>query len=132
MKSGIITATAIIVVLGTTIVSCKKEQIAKCRKAQLTAVEAKNGGDDDEDPVIRGKVQKKNTFVVISNAYVETMAYGTNIRAGSVYTDSLGNFKQKVPAGAYYFKVTIAGSSTPSVTDTIHVNKDIDVTISLD
>lgn len=132
MKRGIMSATAVIVVLGAITTSCKKDQYANNRKAELTVVHAKDGGDDDEDPVIRGKVKKKANSQVIANAQVETMTYGTNVRVGSVYTDSLGDFAQQVTSGIYYFKVTPPGFSTPYVTDTVHVTKDIQVTIEVD
>jgi hypothetical protein len=60
------------------------------------------------------------------------MVYGTNVRAASVYTNSLGEFDEQVPAGIYYFKVTVPGISTPYVTDTVHVSKDMEVTIYVD
>lgn len=113
-------------------VSCNKETCAKYRKANVQTVPVKDGGgDDDEDPVIRGKVKKSNNSVVV-NASVETMTYGTNASVGTVYTDSLGEFQQKVDAGIYYFKVIAPGETIPYVTDTVHVNKDVQVTITVD
>ena len=91
----------------------------------------KDGGEDDEDPIIQGKVKKHN-FDPVDDAFVETMTAGTNVRVGSVYTNDLGEFVQQVVAGIYYFKVTVPGESTPYVTDTIHVTKDREVTIFVD
>lgn len=130
-NSGTIAALFILIGLGVITVSCEKEKTAP-RKAELTIEYAKDGGDDDEDPVIRGKVKKKNSVVVISGATVEILTYGTNIKIGEEYTDSLGNFEDQVPAGIYYFKVTIPGNSIPIVTDSVHVSKDVQVTIEVD
>jgi hypothetical protein len=116
--------------MGAITISCKKEQPAQRLKAQMTTAQAKDGGDDDEDPVIRGKVKKNN--LALFGAEVETVTYGTNVRIGSVYTDSLGEFAQHVSKGTYYFKVTVPGFSTPYVTDTVSVTKDTEVNISVD
>lgn len=129
-KNGTIAALMILFALGAITVSCNKEQTAKCRKATITAVE-KDGGDDDEDPVIRGRVKKTNNSVIV-NATVETVMYGTNASQGTVYTDSLGEFQQKVKAGIYYFKVLVPGETIPYVTDTVHVNKDVEITITVE
>lgn len=122
---------AILVGMGAITVSCKKEQCTKYRKAGLTVVQTKDGGDDDEDPVIRGKVKKHN-LTPVNGAYVETMAYGTNARIGGVYSDSLGDFVQTVSKGTYYFVVSVPHQSTPFVTDTLHVEEDSEVTIFVD
>lgn len=131
MKSNmfLVASLLILVGMGAITVSCKKEQVAKYRKAEMCVSEtnAKDGGDD-EDPIIRGKV-KKHSFEPVDSAFVETITYGTNIRVGADYTDELGDFVQLVEKGIYYFKVTIPGESTPYVTDTIHVNEDVEVTI---
>lgn len=131
-KNRMMVASVVILIgMGAIIVSCKKEQGAKYRKAQLTTTQAKDGGDDDEDPVIRGKV-KKHSLAVVGGALVQTMTYGTNVQVGTVYTDSLGEFEQQVASGIYYFKVTVPGNSVPFATDTVHVSKDIEVTIFVD
>ena len=129
-KRGTIAALAILMG-GAITVSCKKEQCAKYRKAKITTIQAKDGGDDDEDPVIRGKV-KKHSLSPVDSAYVETITYGSNVSIGAEYTDNLGRFDQKADSGIYYFRVTVPGISTPYVTDTVHVNKDIEVTIFVD
>ncbi len=128
-RNKTIAALTLLIALGAITVSCKKEQCVKHQKAQLTTVQVKDGGDDDEDPVIRGKV-KKNSLEVDS-AYVETMTYLTNLRVGAVYTDENGDFEQRVEKGVYYFKVTLPGYSTPYITDTVHVNNDIQVNITI-
>ena len=118
-----------IVTVGTILVSCKKEQPTQNRKATVTSEQAKDTGDDDEDPVIRGRVKKNS--VAVNNATVVTMTYGTNVAVGSVNTDSLGQFQQQVPKGTYYFKVTPYGSTTAQVTDTVRVYSDTNVDITI-
>lgn len=121
----------ILVGMGAITVSCRKEK-AGCRKAELITEDAGGKTGGDEDPIIRVRVKKKNTFVPIDSAYVETRTYGTNALANSGYTNALGEDDQQVPAGIYYFKVTLPGTSTPFATDTVHVSKDIQATILVD
>ncbi len=123
----------ILVGMGAITVSCKKEENTKFRKAKITSCDLNNkdGGEDDDDPIIRGRVKKRNNLVVY-NAHVETMTYLSNVKVGDQYTDSLGEFQQTVTIGKYYFKVTVPGVSTPYVTDTIHVNADRNVNIIVD
>lgn len=132
-NSGIVAALAMVLGIGGMTVSCEKEALKPVKEhtAKMTTEHAKLGGDDDEDPVIRGKV-KKNNFVAVDSAFVETMTYGTNVRVDSVYTDSIGQFQQKVAAGIYYFKVTVPGFSSPVITDTVHVYRDVQVEIIVD
>lgn len=120
----------ILVGMGAITVSCKKEQ-ANARKAGLIIENDREKTGDDEDPVIRIRTKKKNTFVPVGNVLVETMTYGTNTVANSGYTDSNGEDDQQVPEGIYYFRVTVSGSS-PVTTDTVHVSKDIQATILVD
>jgi|GEM_PF-2937056 len=120
----------ILVAMGAITVSCEKAKTTT-RKAALLVDNSceKTGGD--EDPIIRVRVKKKNTFVPIYNAFVETMSYVTGTGVNSGYTDSLGEYDKKVTAGIYYFKVTPAGGTT-SITDTVHVNNNVQVTILVD
>ena len=125
MKGGIITAMAIVLGIGGMTMSCEKEQIKPTKESKVKTPEtqAKDGGDDDDDPVIRGKIRKSNlTFV--DNASVETFEYGTDEKIGTTYTDELGDYGQKVTAGIYYLKVTNLNSNNYVFTDTVHVDKD--------
>lgn len=116
--------------IGVMAVSCEKEEITPVKGQKATTGFAKIG-DDDEDPVIRGKVKKSN-FTPVDSAHVETMVYGTNARLGSVYTNSLGEYTQKVTAGIYYLKVTNPNSGIPVYTDTMHVSSDREVNVIAD
>ena len=129
----LVASLVILIGMGAITVSCKKECNKKNRKAQIVTCEGvtRDGGGDDEDPIIQGKVKKQN-FTPVDTAFVETMAYGSNIRVGTDYTNNLGEFEQKVDAGIYYFRITPFGESTPFVTDTVHVADDIQVTIIID
>ena len=133
MKSGITSAMAIFVALGAITMSCEKEQLkpAKERKVKTTTEQTKDGGDDDDDPVIRGKVKKSNGLAV-NNASVETLTYGTNVSIGTTYTNTTGDYSQKVSAGIYYLKVTNPSSGIPVYTDTVHVNHDVTVNVTAD
>ena len=122
----------ILVGMGAITVSCEKEESTKFRKAKIVAHDSKEkGGEDDEDPIIRGKVRKHN-LTPIDSAYVETIGYSSNSKIGDAYTNTAGEFEQKVPIGIYYFRVTVPGNSTPFVTDTIHVHSDTNVDIFVD
>jgi hypothetical protein len=129
-NSGIFTALAMVLGIGVMAVSCEKEEITPVKGQKATTGFAKIG-DDDEDPVIRGKVKKSN-FTPVDSAHVETMVYGTNARLGSVYTNSLGEYTQKVTAGIYYLKVTNPNSGIPVYTDTMHVSSDREVNVIAD
>ena len=109
--------------------SCEKEQLkpTEC-KGKTTIEHTKDGGDDDDDPVIRGKVKNKNSLVVIPGAGVETCSYPAGITVATKVTDSLGDFEEQIPVGIYYFKITPVGGSTVT-TDTIRVNKDMNFTL---
>lgn len=119
----------ILVGMGAITVSCKKEQVIKSRKAQVEVVTLKDGGEDDDDPIIQGRVKKKHNFAPIDNAYVETIAYSSDNTIRTSYTDSDGAFEHQVPASIYYFRVTVPGESTPIITDTVHVSSNSSVTI---
>lgn len=127
MKRGIISALAMVIALGATTVSCEKEQLKPGKEQHHT----RHGGDDDEDPVIRGKVKKSN-FTPVNNAHVETMVYGTNAQYASTYTNELGEYQQKVSVGIYYLKVTNPNSGNPVYTDTMHVSSDREVNVIAD
>lgn len=126
-NSGIVAALGMLLTLGGTAASCKKIQSEPASKAQIITEHLKIGGDDDEDPVIRGKVKKSN-FSAVENASVETVTYGSNAIVDTAYTDSQGEFVQKTAAGIYYFRVTVPGGS-PENTDTIHLSTDRDIQI---
>jgi len=123
MKSGIITAMAIVLSIGGMTMSCEKEQLKPEEKVKTSNGQAKDGGDDDDDPVIRGKVKKSNGLAV-DNASVETFEYGSDDKLGTVYTDELGDYGYKVPPGIYYLKVTNPNSNIAVYTDTVHVHDD--------
>jgi hypothetical protein len=133
MKSNklMIASLLILVGMGAITVSCRKEK-ANFRKADLMVDNGCERTGGDEDPIIRVRVKKKNTFVAVDSAYVETMTYSTNVRANFGYTNTLGELDQQVATGIYYLKVTVPGYSTPYVTDTMHVSKDIQATVLVD
>ncbi len=135
MKSNsfLIASLVILVAMGAITVSCKKEQSNGFRKAEIIVEESPNvkTGEDDEDPVIQGKVKKKNGFAPIDSAYVETVSNATRSTVVASYTNSLGDFVHQVPAGTYYFRVTVPGGS-PFETDTVRVYANTIVTILVD
>lgn len=116
-------------------VSCRKESINRSGsflKAEVKTEYSLEKNDPDEEPYIRVRVKKKNSFTPVNNANVETFAYGTNVRFSSYFTDSAGEVRQTVPIGTYYFHITLPGTSIPYVTDTIHVNKDVTANVFVD
>ena len=121
----------ILVGMGAIAVSCEKAK-TNTRKAVLMVDNSceKTGGD--EDPIIRVRVKKKNTFVPVNNAYVETMNYTTSTSVNTGFTNTLGEYDHKEAVGIYYLKVTPSGSSTTYVTDTIHVNTSVTATVLVD
>lgn len=131
MKSRIITAMVLVLSIGGMTMSCEKEQLkpAECN-GKTTIEHTKDGGDDDDDPVIRGKVKNKNTLVAIPGAGVETFTYSTGTKVATKVTDSLGDFDEQLPVGIYYFKVTPVGGSTVT-TDTVHVNGNMNLTLAI-
>lgn len=132
MKSNkfMIASLLILVGMGAITVSCKKENVTN-RKAKIIIENdlEKTGGD--HDPIIRVRVKKKNTLAPVDNALVGTYTYGTNEQINEGYTNSSGEYDRQVPAGIYYFQVTVSGG-TPVVTDTIHVHADVQPTILVD
>jgi len=120
----------ILVAMGAITVSCEKAKTSVNKAALLVDDSCEKDGGD-EDPIIRVRVKKKNTFVPVNNAYVETMSYATGLSVNTGFTNTLGHYDNSVAAGIYYFKVTPSGGST-SITDTVHVNKDIVATILVD
>ena len=123
----------ILIGMGAITISCEKQKTA-FRKAQLILENSNNPktGDDDDDPIIHGKVKKKNNLAPVDGALVGTYVYGTDTVINSQYTDDLGEFTEQVKNGIYYFKVTVPGSSSPYVTDTFSINQDKQVTILVD
>lgn len=129
----LIASLVILIGMGAITVSCKKDRNAVNRKAQIVTCEnqTRDGGDDDEDPIIQGKVKKQN-FTPVDDAFVETMSYGSNICVATDYTDELGEFERKVEAGIYYFKITPYGETVPFISDTVHVSQNVQVTFIVD
>jgi len=125
----LIASLLILMGMGALVVSCDKVKNRVKRAQLIVNTASEKDGGDDEDPIIQGRVKKKNTFVPIDSAYVETVTYGTNLRIGAKYTDDKGIFTQPADTGTFYFKVTVPGFSTPYVTDTIYIDKDTEVTI---
>jgi len=128
MKKRRISVLGLCIALGAVTMSCEKEEL-KPAEGKPTTEHTKSG--DDDDPVIRGRVKKKSNGMGISGAHVETLTYGTNTKVGDEYTDSSGDFVEVVPVGIYYFKVTVPGNGTPTYSDTVHVNHDVNVTIEV-
>lgn len=120
----------ILVGMGAITVSCKKENVTK-RKAEIIVENDPEKTGGDHDPIIRVRVKKKNTLVPVDNALVGTYTYGTNEQVNEGYTNSLGEYDRQVPEGIYYFQVTVSGMD-PLVTDTIHVNTDVQPTILIE
>lgn len=133
-KNNFMLASLLILVgMGAITVSCRKGQNAKnYKKTQVELVTSKDGGEDDEDPIIQGRVKKKHSLSAIDNAYVETISYTTNEISRASYSDEDGEFQHQVPADIYYFRVTVSGESTPFLTDTVHVEENSLVTILID
>lgn len=128
----LIASLLILIGMGAITVSCDKDKTyAKKAKLIVECSPEKDGGEDDEDPIVQGKV-KKPSGLAIDSASVKTVAYNTNIIVASTYTNSTGDFTQKVDAGIYYFSVLVPGETVPFITDTIHVYKDKQVTIIVD
>lgn len=123
----------ILIGMGAIAVSCEKHKPA-FRKAQLILENsnAPKTGDDDDDPMIQGKVKKKHNLAPVDGALVGTYIYGTDAVINTQYTDNLGEFTETVKSGTYYFKVTVPGSSLPYVTDTFSISQNKQVTILVD
>jgi hypothetical protein len=129
-RNKILLASLLILIgVGAITISCEKEKTANLQRARISASRQKDGGDNDEDPVIRGKVKKNN--LPISGALVETIDRDTKVRVGSAATNDLGEFTQHVAKGTYFFRVTIPGFSIPYVTDAVSVDKDTEVRITV-
>lgn len=122
----------ILVGMGAITVSCKKEQSVKNRRAQVEVVTLKDGGEDDDDPIIQGRVKKKHSLSAIDNAYVETITYSTEKVVNASYSNNEGGFEHRVPVNMYYFRVTVPGQTTPFITDTVRINENSMVTIFID
>ena len=120
----------ILVGMGAITVSCKKENVAN-RKAEIITENDPEKTGGDHDPIIRVRVKKKSTLAPVDNALVETYTYGTNVQMNEGYTNSSGEYDRQVPEGIYYFRVTVSGMD-PLVTDTIHVNTDVQATILIE
>ena len=122
----------ILIGMGAITVSCEKHKPA-FKKARLI-VETNNPktGDDDDEPIIHGKVKKKVGLAGVSGAKVVPFAYGTNDSLPAVFTDSSGEFTKQVKKGTYYFKVMVPGVTSPYVTDTFPVYQNTSATILVD
>jgi len=122
----------ILIGMGAITVSCEKHKV-NTRKAQIILDNnIPKTGDDDDDPIIHGKVKKKVSLAAVGGAKVVAIAYGTNDSLPAVFTDSLGEFTQQVKKGIYFFKVNVPGVSSPYITDTFSVNQNTSLTILVD
>ena len=132
MKSSNIMLASLLILIGVgaITVSCRKQQFNCKAKVEITPV--KNGGEDDDDPIIQGRVKKKHNLSPIAGAYVETISYSSDSVVRSSYSNDEGEFKQQVPANTYYFRVTIPGGSKQFITDTVGINANSLVEIVID
>lgn len=127
-------ATLVILIgMGAITISCKKDRRV-IRKAELIV---ENGyeyrlGEDDEDPVIQGRVKKKKSLAPVDSTFVETISNATKNTIMSSYTNNQGEFTHQVPADTYYFRITIPGEPVPFITDTVRVTTNKRVLILLE
>lgn len=111
--------------------SCQKD-VVKVSPVELKSFEVqtlKEGGDDDEDPIVQGKVVDADENPIngaLVEIYEETAAFPTD----SATSDSFGKFEFQVPEGNYYLMVTLTGRN-PVSTDVFNVDSDMQVTIQL-
>lgn len=133
MKSNKFLIASLLILIGTgaILVSCKKENGRVKRVRVEVGTSNEKGGDDDEDPIIQGKVKHHN-LTPVYNATVETIRYPANVIVGTEYTDSLGEFEQQVDSATYFFRVTVPGVSTPYITNRVLIDKDTPITIYVD
>ncbi len=118
-------------VLATLMASCEKVEIDVSETEQegrvvITSTNYDRGGDDEEEPIVRGVVQTGNG-VAVSNATVKIFEDGNTSHSGTDTTNANGEFEITVPAGNYYFQVTLSGSTT--TTNVITINNDYNVLI---
>lgn len=134
MKSNkfLIASLLILIGMGAITTSCEK-QIAPVKKAQVISNKCTpKTGDDDDDPILQGKLRKKVGFAAVIGAKVETFEYGTNTRVGVTFTDSVGDFTQQVKKATYYFRIGELGVGESYITDPVSISQDTSLTILID
>ncbi|MFT5820552.1 MAG: hypothetical protein ACI8ZM_001795 [Crocinitomix sp.] len=108
--------------------SCEKEVISEVNngRAIVTNVDTNRGGDDEEEPILYGIVEDGNG-IKLQGAEVKIYPVGSSIPMDSQTTDSNGEFEMTIPAGNYYFKVTV--SSVTTTTNNVSILADTNITI---
>lgn len=119
-------------VAGAIITSCTKKQVGVTTAKVIIEENHEKTGGDDEDPILRIRVKKKNGLSAVGGAHVDVVTYSTDVRVGSGNTNDSGEFDQQVPVGTYYLDVTVVGTSTPYHTDAFYVDADKQVTVLVD
>lgn len=112
--------------------SCEKEDVdSTCTeegRVIITDSPSDRGGEDEEYPIVRGIVEN-GSGTPISGAFVEIIEVGHTTPTDSDTTNSLGEFEVIVPAGNYFFKVTVG--STTTTTNSISITTDINVVLTI-
>jgi len=107
--------------------SCDKKDVRKNQKARVEVIStAREGGDDDEDPIIQGFVYDQG--VLVDSVRTSIIPAGTNDTLAS--TEDNG-FTMQVPPGSYYFEVAPDGKDSVT-TDDFSVLSDMEIHIHLD
>ena len=111
--------------------SCQKEEVnaSKTESVSLEFQNLKEGGDDDEDPIVQGKVVDGEDNPV-GNAFVEIYEDGAAFPLDSTTTDATGEFEFQVPMGSYYLMVTLPGQN-PVSSDVFEVESNVQITIEV-
>lgn len=107
--------------------SCQKEDVRPTagNDINITPLGFRDGGDDDEDPIIQGYI-KKDSVLVDS---VRTFIFPTGSQAFVFQTEN-SNFEAQVPKGSYFFQFISSVGDTTTTSD-YWVGGDMEITFNL-
>lgn len=113
----------------TVLFSCEKEQnnVDKRLDVQVSEMQLKDGGDDDEEPIVQGIVFQSDSSLA-SGVYTEILPESSTTVLNAT-TANPSSFH--VPEGTYYLRITPSGQS-PILTNVFAVTSNVTVTVYLD
>lgn len=106
-----------------------KSEVTKTAKVTITSIAEREGGDDDEDPVIQGIILNALSETV-SSATVELIPKNGIEFVDVDLTDNDGQFSLVGETGSYFIKVILEGGTTV-ITEDFSLTENISITIEI-
>jgi hypothetical protein len=108
--------------------SCEKDSVKPSKSAvvEINPLFLKEGGDDDEDPIIQGHIFDDG--ILVDTVTTSIIPAGSQI---PIRTTTDNSFQEQVPNGTYFFEITPEGED-PVTTGNYVIDDDVEIRVYLD